>query len=91
MENKHTPGPWHDRVNEFGQQCIYNPDTWVATCKTPANARLIAAAPEMLGCLKSLADIVHMAIPTDDEQTNKQWQESLNAARAAIEKATNGN
>jgi formate-dependent nitrite reductase cytochrome c552 subunit len=55
MENKHTPGPWHDRVNEFGQQCIYNPDTWVATCKTPANARLIAAAPEMHSFIDSVA------------------------------------
>jgi hypothetical protein len=80
MENKHTPGPWHDRVNEFGQQCIYNPDTWVATCKTPANARLIAAAPEMLEAIRAiLFQVIQGKVLERDA--------CITQARAAIAKA----
>ena len=50
MTPKHTPGPW--RVSESMSQdlCIYKDALYLATIsgacsKSPANARLIAAAP----------------------------------------------
>jgi hypothetical protein len=65
--SKHTPGPWkfviHNRVEIVGpkdssgwpMQVVYNcgmPDDATAI----ANARLIAAAPELLEALEYLAD-----------------------------------
>jgi len=46
-----------------------------------ANARLIAAAPEMLEALKSVADLHSQSRPDD-------IQEAIGAAIVAIEKAT---
>lgn len=63
-ETKHTPGPW--RVSQFGRQTgsqitVMGADDFaVARCmdRTPeeheADARLIAAAPEMYDALKRL-------------------------------------
>lgn len=65
-ETKHTPGPWkiyppardYDEGGEYRN--LYGPDyQWVAdirsNCKEEeANARLIAAAPELLVALKRL-------------------------------------
>lgn len=56
--NKHTPGPWLIEVNGF----IIAPDGFsVADCdrgrdvnEADANARLIAAAPDMLMALKNI-------------------------------------
>lgn len=62
---KHTPGPWiiEKRVNTFSfvinsdnpRKCIA--DSWdinTGPIETEANARLIAAAPELLEALKDL-------------------------------------
>ena len=51
---EHTPGPWtFNRHWEVGSTDVENPDLHIAQCLRPyeegdANARLIAAAPEML-------------------------------------------
>jgi hypothetical protein len=78
--SKHTPGPW-----EFSH-------TWVQTVdkKTPianfnfyasteANARLIAAAPELLEALRNIISDIEPTDPND-----RLWV----GARAAIAKAT---
>ena len=49
-----------------------------------ANARLIAAAPELLDALQSL-----LARVSSDIIANQCWHEEQRAARAAIAKATN--
>ena len=84
--NKHTPGPWN-RIK--GDRNVYSASGTV--CKTPAiigggsaaanweaNARLIAAAPDLLEALES---IISDIIPED--QSNLLWAE----ARAAIARA----
>lgn len=63
--SKHTPGPWRTYLDANGDQHIVdsnaNPDhLLVVSCGPPsnkyseANAKLIAAAPDLLNHLKSL-------------------------------------
>jgi len=93
---KHTPGPWKVQGNSIvtntprpeGCYC----DVIIAEtphCYEPkdhiwpviaANARLIAAAPDLLAALKHIADLI--GVPNDDE--SKAISET---ARKAIAKA----
>ena len=67
-EHKHTPGPWEIRGEPGSELLIVQPETdWpIAILEAPtsdpdahaANARLIAAAPDMLEALKALRDKV---------------------------------
>ena len=89
---KHTPGPWTQGHSASGIECVWldghvEPDsgmgsvgTWI-DCNTEANARLIAAAPELL---EALAEVVRAA----DGEGWKQLDPNLAKARAAIAKAT---
>lgn len=65
MNTKHTPGPWategFDQIyastgNFYGGLIVWaNEEDIVAQCVMPHNARLIAAAPELLdACKKAL-------------------------------------
>lgn len=65
---KHTKGKWDYRETDGGEYDIHanNILNWVAVLKQPpemgseevlANAKLIAAAPEMLGALKKIAHL----------------------------------
>lgn len=94
-EAKHTPGKWTQGYSNNGKECVWldgktepplgqgmGPDsTWI-DCGTEANARLIAAAPELLDALKSIVNEFDKQIGTHhvDEYYPK--------ARAAIAKAT---
>ena len=83
---KHTPGPWRaDWVN------VYRKDDHLADCcpkakngipleQKEANARLIAAAPELLAALKALVNM---------QKGHENWPE-VKQAEAAIAKATQG-
>lgn len=63
MNAKHTPGPWTQGTSDVGVTCVWlngltepedemGPDhTWI-DCGSEANARLIAAAPELLKVLR---------------------------------------
>jgi hypothetical protein len=91
---KHTPGPWgvldhailSEKVNAYG-------NFWVAgfgrgdaqlTEEDHANARLIAAAPELLdGCNAALA---YLADPPSEFKENRKAAVAI--IRAAIAKAT---
>lgn len=91
---KHTPGPWRTKREGFSTIYVEAPigGGWVqeiAACgptndgsaQQEANARLIAAAPEMLEALRNICD----------EQDAQQGYASLAAydqARAIIAKAT---
>jgi hypothetical protein len=78
--SKHTPGPW--RVDSHFN--IFYKDAMVAfPCISggldqKANARLISAAPELLEALLLCVDALE----------DGHWQETKQAARAAIAKAT---
>ena len=85
----HTPGPW--TLNDARSTRVDLIDTqqghavgeivWVDV-RNPADARLIAAAPDML---ETLRDIVGMLADANDTRAD-----ALHAARAAIVRATGG-
>jgi hypothetical protein len=72
--NKHTPGPWKiGAPPPNGEQTIGTQQglmvavaTTGANTPTEANARLIAAAPELLEALRELHTIVNLAIADGD-------------------------
>ena len=96
---EHTPGPWkRSIVNRNFSPKIYGPDDWmVADCsrivkrsmeEETANARLIAAAPELLEALEAFANV------GPEGRGFYGWHEAYNPAiakaRAAIAKAKGG-
>lgn len=87
---KHTPGPWHaDESKSFyvfacgslAEQANVKNGPFVANASTAANARLIAAAPDMLEALRGFVEWAEL-MGTDDRNSR------LVAARAAIARAT---
>jgi hypothetical protein len=95
MSAKHTPGPWEIDFTEYGGFAVFVPPShdmghslvicrrgpWIVREEqSHANARLIAAAPELLEALEDAA------MELDDAGK----REAANVARAAIEKATGG-
>jgi hypothetical protein len=96
MTTKHTPGPWTDDGHD-GRDSLIIHSQWgeVArvgangdTSQRDANARLIAAAPELLAALKRAEEELNRmqsCLTGRDQEIG--WQECL-SARAAISKAT---
>lgn len=93
----HTPGPW--RVGDaggtvFGPKGTGSFPEVVATVMTThgrkkANARLIAAAPDLLEALHDCLTIVQDEYDEDPEPEElTSWKRAIDAARAAIAKAT---
>lgn len=92
MQDKHTPGPW-EATGNFVRSPMHQPEglprgVQIVECRdgyflphteeAKANARLIAAAPELLEALNACIDYGAM--------TGDEWVTSK--ARAAIAKAT---
>lgn len=108
MKAQHTPGPWRARPNGgYGQGPINavftaeselcggllaSLDTEPTNPNMEADARLIAAAPELLDALEKLLGLFDSGIRSEYEGTS--MLETLLAegdfARAAIAKATGG-
>ena len=89
MQTKHTPGPWLTAAtNRIGYIYIQDSDGVAITDPSPlkiADARLIAAAPELLAALRHLLeDAVALNMGESDRSG------VLVEARAAIAKATGG-
>ncbi len=90
----HTPGPWSVYGVGRMQRNIQSTDRTIAVVHgdlldTPHNARLIAAAPELLEALSAIRDFC------DDPAGSEHWEtlalglsRLLPAARAAVNKAT---
>lgn len=85
----HTPGPWHGetitgRHKVWADSGLNEDQAVIATVDTSANARLIAAAPELLEALNGFepVDVVNFAAWME------RYQVAMNKARAAIAKAT---
>ena len=77
----HTPGPW--KIMPLGT-VIYapskvGPNVTICTGTTPANARLIAAAPELLEALKELTS----------QKLITSRKEAMDKALKAIAKVSN--
>jgi hypothetical protein len=103
METKHTPGPWHYQFNGFAitigdestRHNYLEHDYTVAkiggnSMQDEANARLIAAAPDLLeACeeaLGQLKDFFDATIPFDDDGSRPRNRIEV-VLRAAIAKA----
>ena len=88
MTTQHTPGPWEWKFD--GKYCVGLEANVIWVGREPtldieaANARLIAAAPELLEALKALQRQALQGNVRGDE-----WMdEALELTRAAIAKAT---
>lgn len=94
MQTQHTPGPWRIEDKRSRGRTLISGDGWVRLCdvytvmegcREPypegmANARLIAAAPDLLD---ALIDLLHQSKLSQDEGG---WD--FEQAEAAIAKAT---
>lgn len=96
---KHTPGPWTYDVNEDGELLEMEAgNEWVSNgcgcCGSPRvsnveDARLMAAAPDLLDALKN---ILSWAVDVHDPRVEVVINYAgIDAARAAIAKATGEN
>ena len=85
--SNHTPGPWEVMIDDAGFIDFYridaNGETVGEALLGEADARLIAAAPDLLAALQAL-------VVLDDGNRSELWcwSEEFEAARAAIAKAT---
>lgn len=72
----HTPGPWEvSEDDQNGQAVVSSPETEIATCwhhcvgslekEMRANARLIAAAPELLDACEALLERYRIMVAAD--------------------------
>jgi hypothetical protein len=81
MTIKHTPGPWKASASQFGYVTAIdhdgNPIT-VCTTRTEADARLIAAVPDMVAALSLLIN---------GDGKPDECPRAMAAARAALLKA----
>ncbi|MFJ3117860.1 hypothetical protein ACIPI6_15095 [Pseudomonas protegens] len=95
--NKHTPGPWVARPvpnagvrGHTGYAIDFNEDQEqvVDFVYEEADARLIAGAPDLLEALQDLTDDIAERFDMDSPSTNPGIKHCIDAARAAIAKAT---
>ncbi len=93
MKTEYTPGPWHLR----GDTVLVSPKLQIAQCdrgnKNPntsqANARLIAAAPELLAALQAAVSSLEWAANLiGDIPQRSEYMETISDAQSAIRKAT---
>jgi hypothetical protein len=84
---RHTPGPWNAEGKAIcGDGVVVAHTTMRGGQDWLANARLIAAAPDLLEALREILTLTErLAAGTRDET-----DERIGSARAAIEKAEGG-
>jgi hypothetical protein len=89
MTTQHTPGPWkYLRTSgfDYGSTAYWIPGI-CGNVKDEANARLIAAAPDLLEALSKI-EAACAVIPEGLEGYLEPLSDALADARAAIAKAT---
>ena len=87
--SKHTPGPWEvsDKLHVSTGKTLYLFENKSASYgELRANARLIAAAPEMLAVLVAARASISDALSPDP---STDWRDSLSDALGAIDAAIN--
>ena len=88
---KHTPGPWEvgSTIESGTQAIIHDGDSVLAILTTippnPANARLIAAAPDLLDALN---EMTRLALRPTGGCSAAEKRNAIEASIAAIAKAT---
>ena len=100
MSTKHTEGPWHALGQKVWQQsanCLiaecYKDGSVIGIPRTQveANARLIAAAPDLLAALKELSEVTRKEledlIDIEATRATAELKAASKQARAAIKKA----
>jgi hypothetical protein len=103
MSTKHTPGPWtnHGRIAQTGlPHSAVAAKTLIARvyseafgdeAQEEANARLIAAAPELLEQLRVTVLYLRSACMVMDSESRQMALETVKEARGVIAKATGDN
>lgn len=93
VQSQHTPGPWHYFCSGFGHTVysgtmdnptIVHDRSWQGDGRAEADARLIAAAPDLL---KALLPFIGATL-TADGKIIGLMREDFDRARAAVAKAT---
>ncbi len=92
METKHTPGPWGQTGFKIHTQtglAIANISIPDPVCHDVgiANAKLIAAAPDLLEALESVLDRLEIALEDVFSPEAHKWDQADNAARKLAAKA----
>jgi len=94
---KHTPGPWHFEAGRIWQrgdnpQPIAYADTYPDEIEREANARLIAAAPELLAALdvaaRRITELCRAVCVLSGNPKKARAEDYALEIRAAIRKAT---
>jgi hypothetical protein len=90
---KHTPGPWHvggGDIRDAKSYAVALIDPRDKLGERDANARLIAAAPEMYEALQAWMDHRSARMSSDDYSTIPagRMDEIIRAAESALAKAT---
>ena len=85
MPKHHTAGPWYIAGGTIGTPDTAIASTYYANDSQQANARLIAAAPDMLQALED-AELTLML----HAERNEDVQATLDTVRAAMAKAEKG-
>ena len=94
--SKHTPGPWYVEMGNDCRLVVDAQECVVAIVKSPdvdpdewetANAKLIAAAPDLLEACKQAARYIHVCGPKPLHVTDTLVHDAL---AAAIAKAKGG-
>ena len=81
---RHTPGPWYSAYSEVGEDYgITTPSYFVGAAHREADARLMAAAPDLLSALRLLVWYA------EDGESCKPWvlEAAKHQAYAAMAKA----
>lgn len=93
-ENKHTPGPWHvdAHTNVMATGGMVAFPGIAAGFDQAANARVIAAAPDLLAaCELGIRYLEAVCFNTRNPKQRKNYADAASLMRAAIAKATGSN
>ena len=90
MNTNHTPGPWHICGHDNGDliMAVGDDEAVLATVygtaqdEYAANARLIAAAPELFEACQQLLDYVEMTLAHDSSMSVNQIMEALKRVKS---------
>jgi hypothetical protein len=87
MSAKHTPGPWNKIGHSIGVDAGEIATVWSEVGNQEHNARLIAAAPDLLYQLINASNRLADMLKGDDGQAWQEAERAIPNIEAAINKA----